>query len=204
MAKFVARARKLGTAPPTPLSKMSPTATTAPRAAAAPTRPQPAVVPTQRPQPYGPSMAEIQKQLLIQQQQALAQPQFTPQQLAELQKQNLSPIQPAPTNLPSKPATSVSKQSPNLSPYNASKQPTMSQADAFNQRDAIGQQLSSLETQAQMTRANASKMPAMRKGGVVKKKPVAAAKKTTAAKYAKGGMVMSNCGASMKPQQKRK
>jgi hypothetical protein len=140
----------------------------------------------------------------MQQQQALAQPQFTPQQLAELQKQNLSPIQPAPTNSPSKPATSVSKQSPNLSPYNASKQPTMSQADAFNQRDAIGQQLSSLETQAQMTRANASKMPAMRKGGVVKKKPVAAAKKTTTAKYAKGGMVMSNCGASMKPQQKRK
>ena len=36
--------------------------------------------------------------------------------------------------------------------------------------------------------------PAMRKGGAVKKKPG----------YAKGGMVMANCGASMKPQQKRK
>jgi len=36
--------------------------------------------------------------------------------------------------------------------------------------------------------------PAMRKGGAVKKKPG----------YAKGGMVMANCGASMKPQQKAK
>ena len=36
--------------------------------------------------------------------------------------------------------------------------------------------------------------PAMRKGGAVKKKP----------SYAKGGMVMANCGASMKPQQKAK
>lgn len=41
---------------------------------------------------------------------------------------------------------------------------------------------------------NAPKPPAMRKGGAVKKKP----------SYAKGGMVMANCGASMKPQQKRK
>lgn len=56
------------------------------------------------------------------------------------------------------------------------------------------------------------KMPGMKKGGVVKKKPGyakggAVAKKTAASKYAKGGMAMpkaSNCGASMKPQQKRK
>jgi hypothetical protein len=41
---------------------------------------------------------------------------------------------------------------------------------------------------------NAPKPPAMRKGGAVKKKPG----------YAKGGMVMANCGASMKPQQQRK
>lgn len=41
---------------------------------------------------------------------------------------------------------------------------------------------------------NAPKPPAMRKGGAVKKKPG----------YAKGGMVMANCGASMKPQQKAK
>jgi hypothetical protein len=41
---------------------------------------------------------------------------------------------------------------------------------------------------------NAPKPSAMRKGGAVKKKPG----------YAKGGMVMANCGASMKPQQKAK
>jgi len=41
---------------------------------------------------------------------------------------------------------------------------------------------------------NAPKPPAMRKGGAVNKKPG----------YAKGGMVMANCGASMKPQQKAK
>jgi hypothetical protein len=74
------------------------------------------------------------------------------------------------------------------------KQPTMSQADVFNQSADINKQLGALETQAQMARANAPKMPAMRKGGAVKKKPG----------YAKGGMVMANCGASMKPQQKAK
>lgn len=54
--------------------------------------------------------------------------------------------------------------------------------------------------------------PAFKKGGVVKKKPGyakggAVAKKTAASKYAKGGMAIpkaSNCGASMKPQQRKK
>lgn len=54
--------------------------------------------------------------------------------------------------------------------------------------------------------------PAFKKGGVVKKKPGyakggAVAKKTAASKYAKGGMATpkaSNCGASMKPQQRKK
>lgn len=54
--------------------------------------------------------------------------------------------------------------------------------------------------------------PAFKKGGVVKKKPGyakggVAAKKTPMAKYAKGGMATpkaSNCGASMKPQQRKK
>lgn len=55
--------------------------------------------------------------------------------------------------------------------------------------------------------------PALKKGGVVKKKPGYAkgggvvAKKTAASKYAKGGVVTtkaSNCGASMKPQQRKK
>jgi hypothetical protein len=74
------------------------------------------------------------------------------------------------------------------------KQPTMSQADVFNQSADINKQLGALEAEAQKARANAPKMPAMRKGGAVKKKPG----------YAKGGMVMANCGASMKPQQQRK
>jgi hypothetical protein len=74
------------------------------------------------------------------------------------------------------------------------KQPTMSQEDVFNKSANINKQLGALETQAQMAMANAPKMPAMRKGGAVKKKPG----------YAKGGMVMANCGASMKPQQKAK
>ncbi len=61
------------------------------------------------------------------------------------------------------------------------------QQAAFTKQQADAQKQS-------MAMANAPKMPAMRKGGAVKKKPG----------YAKGGMVMANCGASMKPQQKAK
>lgn len=62
---------------------------------------------------------------------------------------------------------------------------------------------------AQQTEAMGPKMPGMKKGGVVKKKlgyakGGAVAKKTAASKYAKGGMAMANCGASMKPQQRKK
>jgi hypothetical protein len=50
------------------------------------------------------------------------------------------------------------------------------------------------QRQAVMRGERPTAPPAMRKGGAVKKKPG----------YAKGGMVMANCGASMKPQQKAK
>lgn len=176
----LSRARAPAVVPKQPQSNLERALT---RQQYAPAQPQPAVAPT-RPQattqPYGPSTAEIQKQA-------------SPQQLAELQKQNpsgLSQIQPAPANSPSKPTTSVSKQSPNLSPYNASQQGAMNQ---FNQMAAFNQQQA--DAQKQFTAmANAPKMPAMRKGGAVKKKPG----------YAKGGMVMANCGASMKPQQQQR
>jgi hypothetical protein len=93
---------------------------------------------------------------------------------------------PAATRVPAQQA----QQSPNLAAYNASQQGAMNQ---FNQMAAFNKQQA--DAQKQFTaRANAPKMPAMRKGGAVKKKPG----------YAKGGMVMANCGASMKPQQKAK
>jgi len=50
------------------------------------------------------------------------------------------------------------------------------------------------QRQAVMRGERPTAPPAMRKGGAVNKKPG----------YAKGGMVMANCGASMKPQQKAK
>jgi len=77
----------------------------------------------------------------------------------------------------------------------------------------FNQQAPTMSPQAtQQTEAMGPKMPGMKKGGVVKKKPGyakggAVAKKTAASKYAKGGMAMpkaSNCGASMKPQQRKK
>jgi hypothetical protein len=80
------------------------------------------------------------------------------------------------------------QQSPNLAAYNASQQGAMNQ---FNQMAAFNKQQA--DAQKQFTAmANAPKMPAMRKGGAVKKKPG----------YAKGGMAM--CGASMPPAQKGK
>jgi hypothetical protein len=107
---------------------------------------------------------------------------FTPQKVTD------PAIRQALLNAPKPPAmTAPAKQA-------TYKQPTMSQADVFNQSADINKQLGALEAQAQMAMANAPKMPAMRKGGAVKKKPG----------YAKGGMVMANCGASMKPQQKAK
>lgn len=92
------------------------------------------------------------------------------------------------------------------------------QQAAFNQSQQsaaqrFNQQAPTMSPQAaQQAAAMGPKMPGMKKGGVVKKKPGyakggAVAKKTAASKYAKGGMAMpkaSNCGASMKPQQRKK
>lgn len=88
------------------------------------------------------------------------------------------------------PQGSPQQPSPNLAPYNASQQGAMNQ---FNQMAAFTKQQADAQKQS-VAMANAPKMPAMRKGGAVNKKPG----------YAKGGMVMANCGASMKPQQKAK
>jgi hypothetical protein len=123
----------------------------------------------------------MQQQLAAPTAPALAQPQFTPQQLAQLQNEEAARNKQAQLYTQNPAALTQIQQSPNnLQAMQAMK---VARAAEENMKP---------------------KQPAMRKGGDVKKKPVAAAKKTTTAKYAKGGMVMSNCGASMKPQQKRK
>ena len=112
-------------------------------------------------------------------------------------------------------------------PYTAQKMPGASAPSkpdalisAFNQSQQAAAQVPQSPSKAMLSYQEAVKAgtagdmakPAFKKGGVVKKKPGyakggAVAKKTAASKYAKGGMATpkaSNCGASMKPQQRKK
>jgi len=105
-----------------------------------------------------------------------------------------------------------------MASFNKSQQASaqnFNQQAAFNQSQQsatqrFNQQAPTMSPQAaQQAEAMGPKMPGMKKGGVVKKKPGyakggAVAKKTATSKYAKGGMVAANCGASMKPQQRKK
>jgi len=106
---------------------------------------------------------------------------FNSAQLQQLQKEKMLREQQNQRYLGNPAAQDQLNQSPN------NLQNLAAQQAAFTKQQADAQKQS-------MAMANAPKMPAMRKGGAVKKKPG----------YAKGGMVMANCGASMKPQQKAK
>lgn len=156
----------------------------------------------------------------FQAQQKVPQPQMTEQQKAYIEKSRASvPMETAQPIMPQQPKTAAQTAAFNkgqqASAQNFNKQsssligmPTQRADENFLKQQETA--MRGMTTQAaQQAEAMGPKMPGMKKGGVVKKKPGyakggVAAKKAPMAKYAKGGMVMANCGASMKPQQRKK